>query len=123
MPPVIPSVGLNRTGQRILDDTLWIAVGTSTTRPTVTDSQLVAETNRVAVTQTLRSANRIQMQAFFGNANLPATVEECGLFMNATSSANSGLILIRARLSFAKGANNDLVIVMEMTLVEGSVTG
>lgn len=118
MPVSIITEGLQRVGQVIIDDTIWVAVGTSTTAPTPADTQLGTETFRQAATETLRDGNQIQVRAFITNANLPATMEECGVFMNASAAANSGSMLVRATFQFVKGTN-DLTLIFQLTITEG----
>lgn len=113
--PVNITEGLGRAVQQILDDCTHLAVGTGTTPPQAGDSQLGEETNRVAIGQKLRTGATIQLRATFANANMPTTFEEVGLFMNGSSSPNSGDILVRALENFTK-ASADLLLVFEITL-------
>lgn len=113
--PVIISEGLGRAAQLIMADANYIAVGTGGDEPSVSDSQLASETNRVAVAQTFRQGAIFQVRALFNNANLPTTVKEIGLFLNGSGSPNTGDMLVRVLETFAKGAS-DWLIVVEITL-------
>ena len=117
MATVVTTEGLERVAQVVLDDISHIAVGTSATAPAQSDSQLGTETNRKAVGTSFRNGRVIQARAFFPNADLPTTVEEAGLFMNGSASANSGSFLVHGDFTFAKG-NNDLTVVFQVTAQE-----
>ncbi len=111
----IPDVGLNRTAQLILDDISHAAVGSGTTVDATNDIKLATETNRLAPTSSKRTANQLISRTFFSNANLPATTEELGWFMNGSGSADSGELLTRALSTFVKGSQ-DLNIVLQLTV-------
>ena len=115
---VLPSAGLDRAAQLVLDDISHAAVGTGTTTPATGDTKLVTETNRATPSKTVRQGAKIHHRTLFANNNLPATTEELGWFMNGTASADSGSIIARALSTFAKG-DKDLVIILEITLKEG----
>jgi len=115
MAALIPNVGLNRAAQVILDDISHTAVGTGTTAESISDTKLVTETDRLAPTSTKRQSNQIIMRTFFSNANLPATVEEVGWFMNGSGAADSGELLVRSLLNFVKGSQ-DLNLVLQLTI-------
>jgi len=110
--------GLARAAQVVLDDITHAAVGTVSTTPTQADVQLGTETNRASVTKVLRSGSIIQIRTMFTNANLPATLEEAGWFMNATGAANSGDMLVRSTQQFVKGTA-DLLLILEVRVLEG----
>jgi len=112
---VLPDVGLSRAAQVILDDISHVAVGTSTAVESTSDTKLTAETNRLAPTSTLRQANQLVVRTFFPNADLPATTEEMGWFMNGSGSADSGELLVRALNNFVKGSQ-DLNITLKFTV-------
>jgi len=107
--------GLGRAAQVVLDDATHVGVGTSTTAPTSSDTQLGTETNRKAVTKTFRQGKSIQIRAFFPNADLPATMDEAGLFLNGTGAADSGSMLVRGLSNFVKGTN-DLTVIFQLEL-------
>lgn len=110
--------GLARAAQVILNDITHAAVGTGTTAPTQADAQLQTEVNRASVTKVLRSGSTIQIRTLFTNANLPATAEEAGWFMNGTGAANSGDMLVRSTQQFVKGTA-DLLLILELDILEG----
>jgi len=118
MANIVPNVGLNRAAQVILDNVSHTAVGSGTTAPAVGDTTLVTETDRLAPSNSLRSSNELQLRTFFPNANLPTTVEEAGWFMNGSGTVDSGELLVRSTLTFAKGSN-DMYLVMKMDVNRG----
>ncbi len=115
--PVAILEGLSRITQLALADMTHIAVGTGTNAAEVGDAQLQEETNRVAISQTLRSDNTWQARALFVNSNLPITLTEIAIFMNGSGSPNAGEMLIRVIESFTKGSA-DLLVVFEGTIKE-----
>lgn len=114
---VVATVGLGRVAQRIIDDTPWVAVGTSTTAESIAQTQLVAETARKAATKVIRDGALFQIRAFFPNADLPATMEEAGWFLNGTATANSGSLLVRSLVHFVKGTQ-DLLLILDGEIEE-----
>lgn len=113
MAQALPNTGLARIAQTVLNDITHTAVGTGTTAPANTDTQLVTETKRLAPTTTLRQNNEIQVRTFFGNSDLPVTVQETGWFMNGTGTPDSGQLLVRATFTFTKGTQ-DLYLILKM---------
>jgi hypothetical protein len=103
--------GLERISDITVDDISHAAVGTSSTAPAVSDTQLGTETDRVATTKRIKQGATFQARINFSNANLPTTVGEVGWFMNGSGTANSGELLVRATLTFAKGTQDLLVII------------
>lgn len=115
MAQAIQQEGLERVAQVILNDTTHLAVGTGTATPASTDTQLATETFRQAPTKTLRQGKEFQARSLFANADLPATAQEYGLFLNGTGVANSGSILFRGTQAFTKGTK-DLYLIIKMTV-------
>lgn len=104
------SEGLARVAELIAADATHLAVGANTTPATAGDSQLVAETNRMAKSTTYQPGTSFQIRGLFVNSNLPDTTEEVGLFLNAGSGPNSGDMLARVVASFDKDTSDLLVI-------------
>ena len=116
MATIVPDVGLNRAAAVIGADVTHIAVGTSTTAPTSVSTTLVAESDRLAPSNRIYTANETQIRSFFPNANLPTTVEEVGAFMNGTGTPDSGEPVLLHNLTFTKGTQ-DLYLVIKLTVV------
>jgi hypothetical protein len=113
----VPNVGLERSAVLIGADCSHMAVGTGTTTESPSDTQLATETYRNSITKKFVQGRKIQERTLITNANLPATMEEFGLFMNGSGSANSGSLLTRTLSTFVKGSQ-DLLIVVEIEYQE-----
>ena len=85
---------------------LYGAIGTSNTAPTDADTQLGAEASRAVVYAGATSAAisggtdaTVTWSFFYGIPNAQVIIAECGVFVNATSTANSGTLLDHALIS------------------------
>ena len=116
--PVATIDGLTRMATLLLADADFSAVGTGTDAPVVGDTQLLAESNRSSVALRLSQGNNIQVRTLHGNSDLPTTVEELGLYLDASSSPNNGDMLTRVLETFEK-STNDLLVVWSITIAEG----
>lgn len=96
------------------------ALGTGSTTPAASDTQLAAEVARVGPSTALDiSNNQAQFQFYFPDANLAnGTYHEAGSFMNGTVSANTGKIFNRALLgsAYTKGAGTDTTLQINISL-------
>ena len=96
------------------------AMGTGSTAVAATDTQLTTETNRAATTFAQDAGyNEAVLQFFFPDAVLSnTTFYECGTFMNATASANSGQIFNHALFAapYVKTAGSDTTLEVDITL-------
>lgn len=116
---MIPTAGLQRIAELIKDDASHIAVGTGTTDPASGDTTLETETNRAVVSNATRMGAVAEARAFFTNSNLPSTVEEIGLFLNGSSTPDSGSLGVRRLNEFVK-ASSDLLVLVQVTVSEAS---
>jgi len=77
----------------------YAAVGTDSTAATDSDTQLGSEIFRRQIAShtigTSSDADKFYPTAFFGATDFSGTVEEVGLFIQGTSSANSGYLFSR----------------------------
>ena len=112
---IIADVGINRSAQVVMDDVSHAAIGTGTGAESTADIKLTTESFRQAPTSQKRQANQMIIRTFIANADLPATTEEIGWFMNGTGTTDSGELLVRHLLTFVKGTS-DLNITLQMTL-------
>ena len=110
----VVTTGVARIIDLIAADGVYLAVGSGTTTPLISDTELVTEVTRVAVTATVKQGNQLQLRGLFTNADLPSTVEEIGLFLDASATVDSGELLVRALESLDKGTA-DLLLVFEIT--------
>lgn len=71
----------------------YVALGSSTTTPASTDTQLGAEVSRIAVTSFSHSPNDLTVSGYWGTDQANVSLAEAALFGgNATSAANTGTI-------------------------------
>ncbi len=96
----------------------WGAIGTGSTTPDVTDTQLTTEFARVNNPVFTDSANRTAKLAFyFPDATLTnQTYHEFGTFVGATVTANSGHIFNHALFSspYVKTAGNNTTVEVDI---------
>lgn len=107
-------VGMDRIRTITLSDINYVAVGTGTATPTSSDTSLQTETHRQVPTTKVERGDNLVIRTLIINADLPATVNEVGFFMNGTATPDSGQMLVRSLLTFTKG-NQDLNLVFEIT--------
>ncbi len=79
----------------------YVAIGSGTTTPTVTDTQLQAETFRKAITSYVNGASvgEILISCYLAPSDaIGANIQEIGVFcdLTASSTANSGTLFARA---------------------------
>lgn len=117
MSTIVTNTGLERIASITADDLNFLAVGTTETSLNNGQTQLVEETHREEVTQTLKQGSIFQVRALFANADLPSSVTEMGAFLNGNASANTGSMLIRAIETFTKG-DSDLLLTVEVEFEE-----
>lgn len=95
------------------------ALGTGTTTPAASDTQLTTESARAVPSIANDVANNeAQFQFYFPDANLSnATYHEAGCFMNGTASANTGKIFNHALLgsAYTKTAGTDTTLEIDFT--------
>ena len=94
----------------------YCALGTNTTAPAITDTQLGTETSRLEIaangSRTV-ATNVITFSTFFLAAQCSIFLKEVGLFGHSTASAtaNSGVLLAHGQISYDNQAGNyDLTI-------------
>lgn len=96
------------------------AIGTGSTTPAVTDTQLTTETARTTVALAQESGyNTATIQFFFPDTNLTnTTYREFGTFIDGTASANSGQIFNHALFSvpYTKVGGTDTTVEVDIDL-------
>ncbi len=114
------NTGIGLITQRLLSTNTYTlnvnygAIGTGSTAPAITDTQLVAEVARttVALGQSSGPTNA-SFQFFFTDASLTnQTYREFGVFIDASATANSGQIFNRALFTspYAKVMGTDTTV-------------
>ena len=122
-----PSVGIDLIIQRLIGDTTYSlkinygAIGTGSTAPAVTDTQLATESVRVLVTPNQQNVENSQakLQFFFPDGSLSnGTYYEFGAFVDGTASANSGKIFDRALFftPYVKASGTDTTIELDISI-------
>jgi len=94
----------------------YSAVGTGATAPANADTQLQTETFRKAVASASSSNNIAYLTAFYTASEAVGTINEVGLFINGTSTANTGTLFSRVAVSITKSAIETLTIDYSITL-------
>lgn len=84
----------------------YLAIGTDTTPPALTDTALVSEVARKVISQKLRSGNTLTFSVSFPAADCTYNIKEVGLFgtSTATTDLDSGVLFARALLSYDNSA-------------------
>lgn len=95
---------------------LWGAVGTGTTTPLATDTQLQTEIARVPLAVSTRGNNIVLFDFFFTTSQAVGTLKEFGAFFNATATANSGQLLNHSAITEVKVNTNTLTAELQLTV-------
>lgn len=77
----------------------YVAVGSGDTSPTVNDTQLTTELGRVTIASSGYASDAFVLLGVFPAPASEWTVAEAGLFLQASSTANSGYLLDHALVS------------------------
>ncbi len=112
--------------QRLIGTTTYTGIinyggiGTGSTAPAVSDTQLAAEVIRVVPSTTSESGfNQATFQFFFPDANLAnGTYNEFGMFVDGSASINTGQLFNRALFSapYVKVSGTDTTVQVDITL-------
>ena len=123
-----PNYGLDLIVQRLIGTNTYSlnithgAIGTGTTTPTTSDTQLGTEIARVPVTYSADNQNSIAaIQFFFPDATLPNdTYSEFGTFVDATNTGASGQMFNHALFAvpYAKVAGVDITVEVDFTITQ-----
>lgn len=88
----------------------YIALGSGTTAPASSDTQLQTEVYRNEVASISNSGKIIYVTAFFNDTEVSGTFREAGLFAGATGVADSGNIASRIAVNITKSTSETLTI-------------
>lgn len=95
----------------------YVAVGTSATAPATSDTQLTAETFRKQVSSVTYSGKSFYATAFYAAGEATATLQEHGLFIEGSATANSGELLSHLLTgAIVKGAGDTLTVETEIQI-------
>lgn len=93
----------------------YCAVGTSATAPATTDAQLGTETFRKEITSVTYADNKFYGTGFYAAGEGTGTLQEHGLFIEGSATANSGELLSHLLLGgIVKGAPDTLTVETEI---------
>jgi len=124
------AITITNAGLNLLRDTLagtvatpqvlYVAIGTGSTAPAATDTQLVAEVFRKAVTSvSAGSTGEVLINMYLAPGDSVGTViAEVGFFAGptATATANSGVLLARGLYSKTHSATESIQLQLDLTL-------
>lgn len=96
----------------------YCAVGTGTTAPDLTDTQLETELFRKLISVRSRSSNVATFQTYYTTSEANGTLREAGLFGDSTASgtANSGTLYARTAINRTKTSSDTLTISWSITI-------
>jgi len=92
------------------------AVGSGTSTPAVSDTQLQTEAARTTVTSLSNANNTLYATVFFLETEANGTIREAGLFSDGTSSANTGIIVSRVSTNITKTSSETLTLDWTITI-------
>jgi hypothetical protein len=94
------------------------AIGTGTTTPAATDTQLTTEVSRRAITYKITSGDTVILQTYFLAALCTYNLKEGGVYGgSASASANSGTLFSHYLLGFDNTAGlSDLIFLYEVEM-------
>lgn len=96
----------------------YLAVGTGANTPSISDTQLQAEIGRSTIvpSSNVRTNNSVIAQFYFGPTDANGNIKEVGAFIDATATANSGVLFDRALFDIVKTSLNSIYIYMTTTV-------
>lgn len=123
---LVVTAGLTLLANRISDATPdsgclvnYIAVGTNNTAPAAGNTTLGAENARKQVASRTNSAAVAAISTTFNAGEVPtSTINELGLFIDGTASADSGTLLARVLDTFAVTALDSVFIDWRITFAD-----
>lgn len=94
----------------------YTALGTGTNTPANGDTTLQTETYRKAIASATNADNIAYCTAFYTAVETSGTFREAGIFMNATGTANSGVLFSRVAINVTKTTSVTLTIDYTITI-------
>jgi len=124
---LVPNVMLNAVADQIANDqtyelqATYIALGDSNVSPAAGDTTLTSETSRKILSTDSASSNVATLRTFFNTSEANDTHKEVGLFgegsaVQATTAADSGLLMSHALVNITKTASDTLTITIDITI-------
>jgi len=96
----------------------YCEVGTNTTAPALTDTNIGTVTKRNAITAYKRTSNRVQFRTFFAAGDVTAYLKAIGLYGHSTATATNqtGELFNHAKIDFDNSSGaKDLTTIIEIT--------
>ena len=121
-PNLIPTVGRAVLAARLAGITTYtgivnkVALGTSSSTPLASDTQLGTEVYRNTIASYTSASNIAYLTGFFTAAETSGTYSEVGLFIDGTASANTGQMFSHALASITKSSIQTLTIDWVVTI-------
>ena len=97
----------------------YLDIGTSTTAPSASDTNLIAGVSRTSKASGVVASNVLTLGFFFSSASLAnGTYREIGTFVDGTSTLGTGQLFSRALFAsnYVKGTNQDTTINYAFTI-------
>lgn len=113
---LVPTVGRAVLAARLAGTTTYtgtvnkVALGSGSTSPANSDTQLTTETYRNTILSATYASNIAYLTGFFTAAETNGTYAEVGLFIDGTASANTGQLFSHALASITKSSIQTLTI-------------
>ena len=98
---------------------LYADIGTSSTVPAISDTQITAAVTRSSNPVITQASNIVSFQFFFADANLPnGAYNEIGTFVDGSATINTGQIFNHALFAttYNKASNEDSTIQIDYTI-------
>ena len=120
---LIPTVGRSAIINNIFNvsptNTLlanYVALGSGTNAPANGDTTLQTEVYRNLVASRSEDNNTGYLTGFFNAIETTGTYREAGVFMNASATANSGVLLSRVAINITKSSSESLTLDWELLI-------
>lgn len=93
----------------------YLAIGTGTNVPAITDTTLQTEVARTLKASSTRTNNQVVYEFAFGTGSGNGSLKEVGTFIDGTSSANTGTMVDRASIDEVKTSADILNVTFTLT--------
>lgn len=101
------------------DNTMMLnkaVLGTGTTTPATTDTQLQAEVYRNNLASKSNVANIAYATAYFNATETSGTYREAGIVVDGTAGANTGVLVSRVAINITKTSSQTLTLEWTLTI-------
>lgn len=91
-------------------------LGSGTSTPATSDTQLQTETYRNNLASKSNVANVVSATAFFNATETSGTYREAGIVVDGTGSANTGVLVSRVAINITKSTSQTLTLEWSLTI-------